>query len=85
MIFNRDPSPQPSPHPNSALAEFGTLKLAQVGYIRLRLGRGSPGIACFHIWSHSHKREASAADLKFLLRVPHAPLGTSNRKAALES
>src|SRR6266508_6182240 len=30
----------PSPHPKSGLPEFGTLKLAEVGYIRLRLGWG---------------------------------------------
>jgi hypothetical protein len=30
-------------------------------------------------------RQASAADLKFLQRLPQARLGTSNRKAALKS
>ena len=33
------------PHPNWGLPEFGTFKVAQVGYIRLGLGEvGDPGL-----------------------------------------
>src|SRR5215475_2549035 len=30
----------PPPHPNSGLPEFGTIRVAEVGYIRLRRGEG---------------------------------------------
>src|SRR5712692_4143352 len=36
----------PAPHPNSGLPEFGALKLAEVGYIRLRLGEGADRVRC---------------------------------------